>query len=89
MWIDRQPVDGQVVVSLVTTGDEPLAMVIARSMGIPASRPALVVASSAWAGFRCAPRRRDSPNERTLVALPHPHDSTPRLHPSVPRVSSE
>ncbi|MEP6893335.1 MAG: DUF58 domain-containing protein, partial [Gaiellaceae bacterium] len=70
-WIDRQPVDGQVVVSLRDDGDEPLAMVIRPTRwGSRRVGPALVVASSAWAGFRCAPKGET--NAHTLVALPQP-----------------
>ena len=47
-WIDHQPVDGQVVVSLRDDGDEPLAMVIRPIRWGPRRvGPALVVASSA------------------------------------------
>ena len=45
--------------------------------------PALVVASSAWAGFRCAPKQGES-NARTLVALPQ----TSRFDASAPPVRS-
>jgi hypothetical protein len=88
MWIDRQPVDGQVVVSLRDDGDEPLAMVIRPTRwGSRRVGPALVVESSAWAGFRCAPKMEN--RTPRLLALRNPHDSTPRLHPCVPPASSE
>ena len=82
MWIERQPVDGQMVVSLRDDGDEALAMVIRPTRwGSRRVGPALVVASSAWAGFRCAPRHGES-NARTLVALPQ----TSRFDASAPPV---
>ena len=80
-WIDRQPVDGQGAVSLRDDGDEPLSVVIrpvrwgSRRVG-----PALVVASSAWAGFRCVLKGDSS--DRTLVALPQ----TSRFDASAPPV---
>jgi uncharacterized protein (DUF58 family) len=80
-WTDRQPVDGQVVVSLRDDGDEPLAIVIRSTRwGSRRIGPALVVASSAWAGFRCAPKAEA--NARTLVALPQ----TSRFDASAPPV---
>lgn len=79
-WIDRQPVDGEVVVSLRDDGDEPLAMVIRPTRwGSRRVGPVRVVASSAWAGFRCAPKQGES---RTLVALPQ----TSRFDASAPPV---
>ena len=79
-WIDRQPVDGQVVVSLRDDGDEALAVVIRPTRwGSRQVGPTLVVASSAWAGFRCAPKQGES---RTLVALPQ----TSRFDASAPPV---
>ena len=80
-WIDRQPVDGQVVVSLRDDGDEPLAVVIRPTRwGSRRIGPALVVASSAWAGFRCVPKAGE--RTRTLVALPQ----TSRFDASAPPV---
>jgi uncharacterized protein (DUF58 family) len=70
-WTEQRPVDGHVVVSLRDDGDESLAIVV-RPMrwGCRRIGPALVVASSAWAGFRWASR---SPSEtRTIVVLPQP-----------------
>jgi uncharacterized protein (DUF58 family) len=80
-WVDRQPIDGQVVVSLRDDGDESLAVVIrpirwgSRRIG-----PVLVVASSAWGGFRCVPKGDE--RTRTLVALPQ----TSRFDASAPPV---
>ena len=80
-WIDRQPVDGQVVVSLRDDGDEPLAVVIRPTRwGSRRIGPAIVVASSAWAGFRCVPKAGE--RTRTLVALPQ----TSRFDASAPPV---
>ena len=70
-WIDRQPVDGQVVVSLRDDGDEPLAVVIRPTRwGSRRIGPVLVVASSAWAG--------------TVTAMSQVSSSTPimRIAPS-------
>ena len=80
-WIDRQPVDGQVVVSLRDDGDEPLAVVIRPTRwGSRRIGPVVVVASSAWAGFRCVPMGEE--RTRTLVALPQ----TSRFDASAPPV---
>lgn len=69
LWIDRLPVDGQVVASLRDDGDQPLAITIRPTRwGVRRLDPGLVVASSAWAGFRCSLRRAE--NARTLVVLP-------------------
>lgn len=80
-WIDLQPVDGQVVVSLRDDGLEPLDVVIRPTRwGTRRIDPALVVASSAWAGFRWSPGR--AANSRTLVALAQ----TSRFDASAPPV---
>ena len=81
MWIDRQPVHGQGVVSLRDDGHESLDVVIRPTRwGSRRVGPALVVASSAWAGFRCAVKGETS--TRTLVALPQ----TSRFDASAPPV---
>ena len=70
MWIDQQPVDGQVV-SLRDDGDEPLAVVVRPiRWGRRNVSPALVVASSAWAGFRC--EAQNYADSVMLVTLPQP-----------------
>ena len=80
-WIERHPVHGQGVVSLRDDGDEPLAVVIRPTRwGSRRVGPALVVASSAWAGFRCV--LKGDPSTRTLVALPQ----TSRFDASAPPV---
>ncbi|HSB87807.1 MAG TPA: DUF58 domain-containing protein [Ilumatobacteraceae bacterium] len=80
-WIEQQPIDGQVVVSLRNDGDQPLAIVIRPTRwGRRRIGPALVVASSAWAGFRWV--SKGVANSRTLVALPQ----TSRFDASAPPV---
>jgi uncharacterized protein (DUF58 family) len=80
--IDQQPEHGQVVVSLPDDGSEPLQAVIRpRRWGTHRVRPALVVASSGWNGFRCESQKWSVIRE--LVALPHPapFDATaPAVH---------
>ena len=80
-WIDLQPADGQVAVSLRDDGNEPLDIVVRPTRwGTRRIGPALVVASSAWAGFRWSPRRAG--DARTLVALAQ----TSRFDASAPPV---
>lgn len=52
-FIDTQPIDGQVVVSLHDDGHQPLDVIVRSTRwGCRRVGPAHVVASSAWAGFR-------------------------------------
>lgn len=70
LWIDQQPVDGQVV-SLREDGDDPLRVVIRPTRwGCRGVGPALVVASSAWAGFRW--ETQNYADSVMLVTLPKP-----------------
>jgi uncharacterized protein (DUF58 family) len=70
-WVDRQPIDGQTAAGLGGDGTEPLAMVVRASRwGCHQVGPALVVASSAWAGYRWA--SRPWVQQQRLVALPRP-----------------
>ncbi|MDO8391909.1 MAG: DUF58 domain-containing protein [Actinomycetota bacterium] len=70
-WTDRQPATGQVAVALHADGDEALAIAIRSShWGRRRVGPAVVVASSAWAGFRWV--GRDEADARLLVTLPQP-----------------
>ena len=70
-WMDRSPVDGQVVVDLGEDGDQPLDVIVRSTRwGVRRIGPALVVASSGWAGFQWTSRNEtDAP---TLVTLPLP-----------------
>jgi uncharacterized protein (DUF58 family) len=71
VWIERRPTGGQVATSLPDDGSAPLAVSVRpvrwgrRTLG-----EVLVVASSAWAGFRWV--RHTGGDEATLVALPVP-----------------
>jgi len=70
-FLDTQPIDGQVVVSLRDDGNEPLAvMVRSTRWGSRRVGPAHVVASSAWAGFRW--ESENHADAVTLVTLPLP-----------------
>jgi uncharacterized protein (DUF58 family) len=68
-WIEQQPAEGQVATSLGDDGEEPLAVIVRpirwgrRRLG-----PAIVAASSAWAGFRWASSHMAE--ERSLTVLP-------------------
>lgn len=70
-WTDLQPIEGQVVIDLRHDGHEPLDVAVrATRWGTRPIGPALVVATSAWAGFRWTSRYESDPI--TLVALPQP-----------------
>ena len=71
MWMDQQPIDGQLVVSLRDDGHEPLDVVVRPTRwGFRHVGPALVVASSAWAGFRW--QTQNYADSLMLVTLPQP-----------------
>ncbi|MCE9622645.1 MAG: DUF58 domain-containing protein [Actinomycetia bacterium] len=71
MWVDQQPVDGQVVVSPRDDGHDRLDVFIRPTRwGVHQVGPALVVASSAWAGFRW--EAQNYADSSMLVALPRP-----------------
>ena len=80
--IGQSPEHGQLVVSLPNDGSEPLHAVIRPTRwGTHRIRPALVVASSGWNGFRYKSQKWSSVRE--LVTLPQPaqFDATaPAVH---------
>jgi len=68
-WIERRPVEGQVATSLRDDGDTPLDVVIRPTRwGRRRIGPAVVAASSAWAGFRWSSVHLS--DDRVLTALP-------------------
>lgn len=70
-WTERQPATGQVAVALHADGDAGLAVAIRSThWGRRRIGPAVVVATSAWAGFRWV--GRDEADARTVVTLPQP-----------------
>lgn len=70
-WIEQEPHRDQVVVDLHHDGDDGLHFAIRSTRwGCRRVGPALVVASSAWGGFRCS--LRDEEAAARLVTLPHP-----------------
>ncbi len=70
-WVERRPVDGQTAVSLADDGVERLALVVRPTRwGCHQIGPALVVASSAWGGFRWA--SRSWAQQHRLVTMPQP-----------------
>lgn len=71
VWMERSPVDGQVVVDLREDGDQPLDVIVRSTRwGVRRIGPALVVASSAWAGFQWT--SRNEADASMLVTLPRP-----------------
>jgi uncharacterized protein (DUF58 family) len=68
-WVERRPVEGEVATSLHDDGDAPLAVVIRPiRWGRRRIGPAVVAASSAWAGFRWTSVHLS--DDRVLTALP-------------------
>jgi len=68
-WVERQPEEGQVATSLRDDGDDRLAVVLRPiRWGRRRVGPAVVAASSAWAGFRW--ESVQLADERLLSALP-------------------
>lgn len=68
-WVDREPLDGQVVVSLHDDGDEGLDVTVRSTRwGRRRIGPALVVSSSAWGAFRWTTRPES--NGAALLTLP-------------------
>jgi len=81
-FIDRRPVEGQVVVALHEDGDDGLDIVVRSTRwGRRRIGPALVVASSAWGAFRWT--TRSGAHEASLLTLPQisPFDAAaPPVH---------
>jgi uncharacterized protein (DUF58 family) len=68
-FVDRRPLEGQVVVALHEDGDEGLDVVVRSTRwGRRRVGPALVVASSAWGAFRWT--SRNGSQEASLLTLP-------------------
>ena len=68
-WTDMEPRDGQVAVDLRNDGSDVLRIAVCSTRwGVRRVGPALVVASSAWAGFRWS--SRDDASGAMLVTLP-------------------
>jgi uncharacterized protein (DUF58 family) len=82
-YMDTQPIDGQVAVSLRDDGHAPLDVVVRSTRwGCRRVGPAHVVASSAWAGFRW--ESENFADSLTLVTLP----MSSRFDASAPPVRS-
>ncbi|MFZ4719630.1 MAG: DUF58 domain-containing protein [Ilumatobacteraceae bacterium] len=68
-WIERKPLDGQTVVALHEDGDRGLDVVVRSTRwGRRRMGPALVVATSAWGGFRWTTRSESY--SASLLTLP-------------------